>query len=231
MHTCVCCMWAWQCMMWVFASIVVVRCKMTLLTLPQPSLLSSTAIISSQWFNGDRGTHCCTCSTPRSLFLQRCFYFNLLRTAQSNSGQVGSREREFWNLRCVTSAIGRSDSSNLFCCSWAATRFVWCRDSWPHVVIGQDHSREPQFVSCRWCLPCVHGVTAHVCFLQVESLIENEAEKDYLYDVLRIYHEWVPILTAWLQCAALMLSFHFSLLFFLCSVHECINNFNFLCES
>lgn len=122
----------------------------------------------------------------------------ILRTTQSNLGQVGSREREFWNLRCAISAIGRSDSSNLFCCSWAATRFVWCRDSWPHVLIGQDHSREPQFVSCRWCLPCVHGVTPHVCFLQVESLIENEAEKDYLYDVLRIYHQWVLILTAWL---------------------------------
>lgn len=27
--------------------------------------------------------------------------------------------------------------------------------------------------------------------LQVESLIENEAEKDYLYDVLRMYHQWV----------------------------------------
>lgn len=25
-------------------------------------------------------------------------------------------------------------------------------------------------------------------FLQVELLIENEAEKDYLYDVLRLYH-------------------------------------------
>lgn len=29
-----------------------------------------------------------------------------------------------------------------------------------------------------------------VCpFLQVELLIENEAEKDYLYDVLRMYHQ------------------------------------------
>lgn len=29
-----------------------------------------------------------------------------------------------------------------------------------------------------------------VCsLLQVESLIENEAEKDYLYDVLRMYHQ------------------------------------------
>lgn len=25
--------------------------------------------------------------------------------------------------------------------------------------------------------------------LQVELLIENEAEKDYLYDVLRMYHQ------------------------------------------
>lgn len=25
--------------------------------------------------------------------------------------------------------------------------------------------------------------------LQVETLIENEAEKDYLYDVLRMYHQ------------------------------------------
>lgn len=47
-----------------------------------------------------------------------------------------------------------------------------------------------QFVFvCTWGLPCVHGVTPHVCFLQVESLIENEAEKDYLYDVLRMYHQ------------------------------------------
>ena len=35
-----------------------------------------------------------------------------------------------------------------------------------------------------------------VCFLlQVESLIENEAEKDYLYDVLRMYHQWVVLLS------------------------------------
>lgn len=33
-------------------------------------------------------------------------------------------------------------------------------------------------------------------FLQVELLIENEAEKDYLYDVLRLYHRWVPSVTA-----------------------------------
>lgn len=26
-------------------------------------------------------------------------------------------------------------------------------------------------------------------FLQVELLIENEAEKDYLFDVLRMYHQ------------------------------------------
>lgn len=27
------------------------------------------------------------------------------------------------------------------------------------------------------------------CYLQVELLIDNEAEKDYLYDVLRMYHK------------------------------------------
>lgn len=27
------------------------------------------------------------------------------------------------------------------------------------------------------------------CSLQVELLIDNEAEKDYLYDVLRMYHK------------------------------------------
>ena len=32
-------------------------------------------------------------------------------------------------------------------------------------------------------------------FLQVELLIENEAEKDYLYDVLRMYHQWVPLVS------------------------------------
>lgn len=30
-----------------------------------------------------------------------------------------------------------------------------------------------------------------LCVCQVELLIDNEAEKDYLYDVLRMYHQWV----------------------------------------
>lgn len=39
-------------------------------------------------------------------------------------------------------------------------------------------------------------MTLHVCrFSQVELLIENEAEKDYLYDVLRMYHQWVQSVT------------------------------------
>lgn len=38
-------------------------------------------------------------------------------------------------------------------------------------------------------------VTGVCVFLQVELLIENEAEKDYLYDVLRMYHQWVPFVT------------------------------------
>lgn len=33
------------------------------------------------------------------------------------------------------------------------------------------------------------GVLDACSSLQVESLIENEAEKDYLYDVLRMYHQ------------------------------------------
>lgn len=37
-----------------------------------------------------------------------------------------------------------------------------------------------------WGVPWLSGVCP---FLQVESLIENEAEKDYLYDVLRMYHQ------------------------------------------
>lgn len=32
-------------------------------------------------------------------------------------------------------------------------------------------------------------VTIFVFFFQVELLIENEAEKDYLFDVLRMYHQ------------------------------------------
>jgi len=28
-----------------------------------------------------------------------------------------------------------------------------------------------------------------VCVVQVELLVDNEAEKDYLYDVLRMYHQ------------------------------------------
>ena len=36
---------------------------------------------------------------------------------------------------------------------------------------------------------CVYkGIIVFVC-VQVELLIENEAEKDYLYDVLRMYHQ------------------------------------------
>lgn len=38
--------------------------------------------------------------------------------------------------------------------------------------------------------PSPSWVTAGVWLsLQVELLIENEAEKDYLYDVLRMYHQ------------------------------------------
>lgn len=35
------------------------------------------------------------------------------------------------------------------------------------------------------------GPGAMFCFLdfQVDFLIENDAEKDYLYDVLRMYHQ------------------------------------------
>lgn len=56
---------------------------------------------------------------------------------------------------------------------------------------SRPHRTRPQQSLCRahGGLPCVRGVTPHVCFLQVESLIENEAEKDYLYDVLRMYHQ------------------------------------------
>ena len=57
----------------------------------------------------------------------------------------------------------------------------------------QDHRREVQCVSVGWCIPTARRRMAPcVCpFLQVELLIENEAEKDYLYDVLRMYHQWV----------------------------------------
>lgn len=32
-------------------------------------------------------------------------------------------------------------------------------------------------------------IWSEVCVLQVELLVDNEAEKDYLYDVLRMYHQ------------------------------------------
>lgn len=62
----------------------------------------------------------------------------------------------------------------------------------PPVTKGQDHRRA---TVCWWSdvsfgSAVRRRMAPDVCpFLQVESLIENEAEKDYLYDVLRMYHQ------------------------------------------
>lgn len=87
---------------------------------------------------------------------------------------------------CVISVTGQNASSKRFFCSWVAIRFVRNTHSCgPH---------EGECVCVFWF--CVRrGVVPDVCsLLQVESLIENEAEKDYLYDVLRMYHQWVALL-------------------------------------
>ncbi len=132
--------------------------------------------------------------------------------------------------------IGRSVSSKPFCCSWAAIRSVWLLHTHTHT---DTH---------RWLTPCgadrTTGERNSVCqgsdvssgsavrsrmapdvcpVLQVELLIENEAEKDYLYDVLRMYHQWVPPVAARCGCSVCVceqvaLSFWFSL----CHAHSCM---------
>lgn len=114
-----------------------------------------------------------------------------------------SREKKKKRAKCVISVIGRSVSSNPFCCNWAAIRFVWHKLTHRHTQVAHppcDPRTGPQesHSVCRWSdvsfgSAVRRRMAPDVCpFLQVESLIENEAEKDYLYDVLRMYHQWVP---------------------------------------
>lgn len=79
-------------------------------------------------------------------------------------------------------------------------------------------------VSVVWCFQWSavrRRLAPAVCpFLQVESLIENEAEKDYLYDVLRMYHQWVPSVTAWGGCSVYVCEY----------MNTMFHNFSRLCD-
>ena len=63
----------------------------------------------------------------------------------------------------------------------SSVRGLSCWDLWLRVI------------SLLWRLFGVELLKGHFV-LQVELLIDNEAEKDYLYDVLRMYHQWVHAL-------------------------------------
>lgn len=75
----------------------------------------------------------------------------------------------FWE-RCVASLTGQSVFLKSFYSSSVTTRWVCLSLQWAWLIGASS-----DFMCC--------------CSLQVELLIDNEAEKDYLYDVLRMYHK------------------------------------------